>query len=104
MRKYLWVLALLVTGDAFAWSLDAHTPNKPVCDRIDIAPAKPAAKPVVAATPAVAAARDDAAAGSDNSVVTTAPTPTPPRTGGAMGSSHTHNAPRWQSFLPGMFK
>jgi hypothetical protein len=92
MRKYLLLVALLATSNAFAWSLDARAPTKPVCDRIDPAPAKSTVKPVVVA-------HDDTTIASDGNVVT----PTA-KTGGAMGFSRTRNAPRWQSFLPGMFK
>ena len=98
MRKYLLLLALLATSDAFAWSLDTHVPSKPVCDRIDPAPAK-----------SVAAVHEEVPAPVSGTVATTsATTPatttaTPAKTGGA-GFGHAHNTPRWQSFLPGMFK
>ena len=104
MRKYLLLLALFATSNAFAWSLDARVPTKPVCDRIDPAPAKSIGKA------AAVAAHEDATVSADNNVVvvssapTATPTATPPRSGGTMGFSRVRNAPRWQSFLPGMFK
>ena len=101
MRKFLLLVALLATSNAFAWSLDARAPTQPVCDRIDLAPAKSTVKPIIAA-------HEDTTATADSSVVAITPTPTitptPPRTGGSMGFSRVRNAPRWQSFLPGMFK
>ena len=92
MRKYLLLLALLATSNAFAWSLDMRIPSKPVCDRIDPAPAK-----------SVAPTHEDAPApnggtGSNSTVTVIVP---PTRTG---GFGRARNAPRWQSFLPGMFK
>jgi hypothetical protein len=101
MRKYLLLVALLATSNALAWSLDARPPTKPVCDRIDLAPAKSTVKPAVPA-------HEDTTATTDSTAVATLPIPTatstPPRSGGAMGFSRGRNAPRWQSFLPGMFK
>ena len=89
MRKYLLLVALLATSNAFAWSLDSRIPSKPVCDRIDPAPAK-----------SVAAVHEDAPA---PSVSNTTAIVTAPRTGGS-GFGRARNTPRWQSFLPGMFK
>ena len=96
MRKYLLLLALLATSNAFAWSLNTRIPSKPVCDRIDPAPAK-----------SVAPIHEDAPApngGNGTGSNTTAAVIVPPvRTGGS-GFGRARNAPRWQSFLPGMFK
>jgi hypothetical protein len=94
------MLALLATGNVFAWSLDARVPTKPVCDQIDPAPAKSTIKPTAAVHEDTTVVVADGA--SAPAAVT--PSSTPPRSGGAMSLSHTRNAPRWQSFLPGMFK
>jgi len=103
MRNYLLLvlLALLATSNAFAWSLDARVPTKPVCDKIDPAPAKSTVKPAVAAHEDATVVADSAPA---VPAVAVTPTSTPPRSGGAMSLGRTRNAPRWQSFLPGMFK
>lgn len=94
MRKYLLLLALLATSDAFAWSLDTRIPSKPVCDRIDPAPAR-----------SVAAAHEDAAApGNGNANANGTVSVTPVKTAGGSGFGRVRNTPRWQSFLPGMFK
>jgi hypothetical protein len=98
MRKYLLLLALLATSDAFAWSMDANVPGKPVCDRIDPTPAKSV---IVPAHDAVAA--NTSAANPAVGAAKVGPT-TPANSGGAAGSGHVRNTPRWQSFLPGMFK
>lgn len=93
MRKTLLLVALLATGDAFAFSLDIRVPSKPVCDRIDPAPANSVGAPIRDAAPAPAAPAPG----------NVAATVIPAKTGGS-GLGHVRPAPRWQSFLPGMFK
>jgi len=111
MRKYLLLVALLATSNAFAWSLDARVSRKPVCDRIDPAPAKSAlaANPAVPAHPdqIIVHPDDSTSAGveTNNTVAATTNAATAPaaKSGGA-SFGHARNTPRWQSFLPGMFK
>ena len=96
MRKYLLLVVLLATSNAFAWSLDTRISSKPVCDRIDPAPAK-----------SVAPIHEDAPApngGNGTGSNTTATVIVPPVRAGGSGFGRARNAPRWQSFLPGMFK
>ena len=113
MRKYLLLLALLATGDAFAWSLDARVASKPICDRTDAAPAAS----LIAARQDVPVARPDAPVARQespsvgtavvaNPVVGTAASvaATPAAKTGGAGFGRARNTPRWQSFLPGMFK
>jgi len=79
--------------------------GKPVCTRYDDAakPERPATSAVVAPaspTPAIApavatTAPSTATAGSANSK---------PKSGGTSGMMRPHDALRWQTFLPGMFK
>ena len=111
MRNYLLLVALLATSNAFAWSLDARVSSKPVCDRIDTAPAKSAlpANPVIPAHPDSVIARPDdstpaVVGASPNVTATTNALTTPANKSGGAGSGRARNPPRWQSFLPGMFK
>lgn len=99
MRKYLLFVALLATSNAFAWSVDAHVSNKPVCDRmIDLAPAKP----VALHADAVIAHQDGSTSPSMAATGNAVSAPAAKNDGAGFGRAR--NAPRWQSFLPGMFK
>jgi len=80
--------------------------GKPVCTRYDdaakpeqaatsAAVAPPASSPVAAAPVVAATAPSTATAGSANSK---------PKSGGTSGMMRPHDALRWQTFLPGMFK
>ena len=90
------LFALCVCAGASAGSLVIQAKSKPVCDRIDNAPAASSVKVTrhapVSGSNAIAAAP------------VTIDSPSVKSRDGGSDEPRAHAGPRWQSFLPGMFK
>lgn len=93
------LFALCICTGATAGPLAMPVANKPVCDRID------SSSPAIAGTAVKPVAR--AAAGANATVAAASTDNDTPvsrsHTGGAC-VGRAHGGPRWQSFLPGMYK
>ncbi len=93
------LFALCICTGAAAGPLAMPVANKPVCDRIDSsspAIASTAVKPVARAATVTNAASTTTSTDNDAPVSRS-------HTGGA-SIGRAHGGPRWQSFLPGMYK
>ena len=108
MRTFVLLLALMMPPIVACSVVYAKTSStdigKPVCTHYDDA-AKPAHQ-VAAETAAIVA---PALAATNSAAMTTAASgggsgPQSKGGGGTAGSMRPHGAPRWQTFLPGMFK
>lgn len=99
MRTFvlLFVLALpALLSCSLARAAASGDLGKPVCTHYDDSASK--ATDAHASTAASGSANPGAAAPSSASLGASA------RSGGSPSELHGHNAPRWQAFLPGMFR
>ncbi|MEO5595743.1 MAG: hypothetical protein ABIQ97_01145 [Lysobacteraceae bacterium] len=93
------LFALCICTGATAGPLAMPVANKPVCDRIDNS------SPAIASKPGKPVARASAVA-SSTVVATSTDNDTPVSRSHSGGATigRAHDGPRWQSFLPGMYK
>ena len=102
MRIFVLLFIFMMPALAICSATYAKSPTeigKPVCAHFDDN-AKSAPR---ASTSTEAAATTTAIATNANPSIPGGAAPAQPK-GGASGFARPHNAPRWQTFLPGMFK
>jgi hypothetical protein len=99
----LFVLALpplAACGAAYAKASSADI-GKPVCTHFDDAAKSADAS---AKTDPGTASAANATNGTATSPMAAAPAQATIKSGGSSGALHQHSSPRWQAFLPGMFR
>lgn len=108
MRTFVLLLLftmppLVACGAAYAKT--SAEIGKPVCTHYDDAAKseQPATSPSVSPASTIAAV-SPAIGATSVSTVTAASTSTKQKSGGTASMMRPHDAPRWQTFLPGMFK
>jgi hypothetical protein len=109
MRNFILLLLftmppLVACGAAYAKT--SVEIGKPVCTHYDDAtkPEQPATSAGVAAPASSTAIANPAVATTAPSTANAASAATKQKSGGTSSMMRPHDAPRWQTFLPGMFK